>query len=131
MENILPPTKSNPEIEKKKLDIAMLKLFMSTDRQKTQITPDERILISVLDVMSDDPYPISREICEKNKIPFSQQNFKLDFLKEFLNDFIEYGIPVGRQGRNEEVKVLTSYFEAQRQEQKDENKDTVKSKLMK
>lgn len=127
---VLPPTKTNPEIKIKEMELEVLTKFLSTDRQKTQITCDERILIGVLDGYGKNPYPVSRDICRRLNIPFQSEDFRLDFLQEFLRCFIEYGIPLNRSGRTEEVKVLSSYFAAQHEE-KDENKNTLTTKLMK
>ncbi len=131
-ETITPPTKTNSEIKIKEMELEVLKSFLSSDKQKTQITIDERVLISVLDEFADNPYPISQNFCKVHGIPFEGEGFKMDFLKTFLNNFLLYGIPLGRQGRTEEVKVLSSYFEAQREEKRDEEaKNTMTSKLMK
>jgi hypothetical protein len=124
----LPPTKTNPEIKIKEMELAVLARFLSSDRQKTQITSDERVLIGVLDGYSNNPYPISAMICQKLGIPYQQTDFTLDFMKEFLKCFIEYGIPVDRNGRTEEVKVISSYFAAQHEEKEQEK---VSTKLMK
>lgn len=131
MEPQIMPTRKDKDVAIKEMELKVLSSFLSSDRQKTQITPDERILISVLDGMAKNPYPISKKICEKLGIEYRQEDFKLDFVQEFLKCFIEYGIPLGREGRKEEVKVLSSYFEAQRNEEKDENSQKMSSKLMK
>ncbi len=130
MENIINvPTKTNPEIKIKEMELEVLRKFLSSDRQKTQITTDERILIGVLDGYSKNPYPISADICEKLHIAFDASGFKLKFLSEFLACFIEFGIPLDREGRKEEVKVLNSYFNAQNEENTKEQ--NITSKLMK
>ncbi len=130
--NAIPPTKQNSEVRMKEMEIELLGKFLSSTRQKTQVTSDERILIGVLDGYARNPYPISQDICRRLKIPFSLEDFRLDFLEDFLKCFIEYGIPLDRNGRSEEVKVLTSYFMAQHEEQNQDKKiNTLSTKLMK
>ncbi len=125
----LPPTKTTPEIKIKEMELEVLRKFLASDRQKTQITHDERILIAVLDGYAKNPYPISSDICTRLRINFNKAGFELSFLSKFLECFIEFGIPLDREGRKEEVKVLNSYFNAHNEEEKKEQ--NITSKLMK
>ena len=131
MEPNQPPTRSNPEIAMKEMELKVLSKFLSSDRQKTEITPDQRVLILVLDGMAEKPYPISKSIAERLKIKFNPDDFRIDFLKDFLKDFIEYGIPLNRTGRTEEVRVLEGYFNAQRQQDDSQKQQNITTKLMK
>ena len=128
---INPPTKTNTELAIKEMEIKVLLKFLSSDRQKTQITADQRLIISILDGFALNPYPISQAICKRLEINFNKDEFTIDFLQEFLKYFIEYGIPLDRAGRAEEVKVLEGYFKAQRQDDENDKKNTISTKLMK
>lgn len=100
------------EIEKEKIKLG--EKFLSEDiTQKTEITPYQRVILSLLDSLADKPYKISSTKCNGNKL----KNYNLKELKEFLRLFYKLGIPINRKGRLEEVEVLRSLLSSNSQSQ--------------
>ncbi len=92
------------------IQLARLKLgeqFLSSDiTQKTEITPEQRLLLSLIEILASNPLSLSSKKCSKLR----SYKFELKPLREFLNMFYTLGIPVNRKGRKEEVEVLKSLF---------------------
>lgn len=108
-----PPVRKDRELEIKKLEIDQIGKFLSSGRQKTEISVSERILLSLLYQIAENPFRISEKIARKRGIPFDSSRYVNTFFKEVLDAYIEFGIPLGRKGRKEDSQVLSSYFEAQ------------------
>lgn len=111
--NTGPPVRKDKEIEIKRLELEQIGKYLSSGRQKTEISVSERILISLLYQIAENPFRISEKIARKRGIPFDPSKYVNTFFKEVLDAYIEFGIPLNRKGRKEDGEVLSSYFEAQ------------------
>jgi hypothetical protein len=116
-----PPTIQDREIALKEKEIKVINDFAGKPHQNTHITEDQRLLIAILyhDVAKN-PYPSSKAYAIKNGIPWNDKEFEDQSLIDFLNDLIEFGLPVERQGRAEVGRVLESYFNRDRSKDKHE-----------
>jgi len=108
-----PPVRKDKDIEIKRLEIEQIGKYLSSGRQKTEISVSERIVISLLYQIAETPFKTSEKIAIKRKIHFDSSRYVNTFFKSVLDAYIEFGIPLGRKGRKEDGEVLSSYFEAQ------------------
>lgn len=108
-----PPVRKDRELEIKKLEIETIGKYLSSGRQKTEISVSERILLSLLYQIAENPFRTSEKIAMKRGIPFDRSRYENTFFKQVLDAYIEFGIPLNRKGRREDGDVLSSYFEAQ------------------
>jgi hypothetical protein len=116
-----PPTIQDREIALKEKEIKVINDFAGKPHQNTHITEDQRLLIAILfhDVAKN-PYPSSKAYALKNGIPWDDKEFEDESLIDFLNDLIDFGLPVEREGRKEVGRVLESYFNRDRSKDKHE-----------
>lgn len=100
------------ELEKIRLSIG--ERFIDEDiRQKTDITDDESIILSILEYMADHPYSISMDVMTNKNNPYHilrkpTRKYKIVPLQIFIENYRRYLISVGRKGRKEIVDVLKS-----------------------
>lgn len=104
------------ELEEKKLD--MVEKFISSDIQKTEISKSERKLLPLVRLLSENPFKL-KEV--------KKGEFKNDDLSTFLLEYIQFGIPLDRKGRKEEVEVMQSVFQQDMEIKQDEG--GIKDKL--
>jgi len=81
----------------------LVEKFMSPDELKTQLTDSERTLISILEIIADNPFP--EMILHNKKL---KKEFRLPELELFLSRYIELGLTVGRKGRKEDMEAIKS-----------------------
>jgi len=103
--------------EREKIEI--VKQFLSTGIQKTDITATERKLIPLLYILAYNPFDL----------PDPEKHVHQE-LAGFIQQYIELGIPTGRKGRAEEVQILQSLF-AQNTEIKQPEEGGVIGKIRK
>lgn len=116
-ETELPPTRRDKEIELKRLELLQIDKFMGERKQNTQITLEEQVLLAVLYTdLAQNPWAISKRVCEDMGIPFNPKEFEIDFLKAFITDYLDFGLPVLREGRKEVKDVFTAYFRGEEKE---------------
>ena len=85
--------------------------FLASRIQKTEVKKDHRVVIPIMNMLAENPLPNIACHVEDEKLKEEIENeFKIPYLSEFINGFIEYGIPVDRKGRKEEVEVLSAYL---------------------
>lgn len=108
-----PPVRKDKEIEIKRLELDTIGKYLSSGRQKTEISVSERIVVSLLYQIAENPFKTSEKIAKQRNIPFDPTKYVNTFFKSVLDAYIEFGIPLNRKGRKEDGEVLSSYFEAQ------------------
>lgn len=87
------------ELEQKKIDL--VEKFVSTDIQKTEISKSERKLLPLMRLLSENPFQLKET---------KRGEFKNEDLSTFLMEYLQFGIPLDRKGRKEEVEVMQSLF---------------------
>lgn len=87
------------ELEQKKIDL--VEKFVSDDIQKTEISKSERKLLPLMRLLSENPFQLKET---------KKGEFKNEDLSTFLMEYIQFGIPLDRKGRKEEVEVMQSLF---------------------
>lgn len=112
------------EVEKERIRLA--EKFLSDDiTQKTEIGKDERVILPLIEILSEDPYAISRKIANSENNPYrcrtQPQKYPDDHLKSFLKLYFKLGVPMDRKGRREEVSVLQSALQPSQQIVQDQN----------
>jgi hypothetical protein len=122
----IPPTRRDKEIALKETEIAFIKDFAGGRHQNTTISHDERILLAVLhhDIATN-PWSISKRICEDRGIFFNTKEFEIDFLKDFIQDYLDFGLPLDRQGRGEVKDIFTAYFRGDKDDEKKEKENLI------
>jgi hypothetical protein len=99
------PEIENPLFLLEQQKIALGEKFLSEDiTQKTEISKQERLLLPLLYIIAHKPFPLSSKQCKK------LQNYKINVLILYLEQYYKLGIPLNRKGRKEEVEVLKSLF---------------------
>jgi hypothetical protein len=83
----------------------VVKQFLSSDLQKTEISKSERKLLPLLKIIADNPFPSLTK-----KRPDKADDMKIPALSEFVDKYLQLGIPLNRKGRKEDVKILQSLF---------------------
>ncbi len=111
--NGTPPVRKDKELEIKKLELETIGKYLSSERQKTEISVSERIVLSLLYEIAENPFKTSEKIAKQRGIPFDSAKYVNSFFKNILDAYVEFGIPLNRKGRKEDGEVLSSYFEAQ------------------
>lgn len=87
------------ELEEKKIEL--VEKFVSTDIQKTEVTKSERKLLPLMRLLSENPFKLHET---------KKGEFKNEDLSSFLMEYLQFGIPLDRKGRKEEVEVMQSLF---------------------
>lgn len=105
-----PPVRKDREIALEEMRLKTLSQFLSSPRQKTQIKPSERIILSLLYKLAEKPFETSIKIAKSRGIIISEDRFKDKFFLETLDNYLEFGIPIDREGRKEDERALTGYF---------------------
>lgn len=102
--------------EREKIELA--KEFLTGGLQKTEVSQSERKLIPLMFIMANNPF----------NLPTTKDNtHKHRELESFLIDYLKFGIPLGRKGRDEEVKIMQSLLG---QEQHIEADQSIKDKFL-
>ena len=102
--------------EQEKMELA--REFLTGGLQKTEVSQSERKLIPLMFIMANNPF----------NLPVTEDNdHKHKELEAFLVDYLKFGIPLGRKGRNEEVEIMKSLFG---QEQHIEADQSIKDKFL-
>jgi hypothetical protein len=83
----------------------IVKQFLSSDLQKTEISKSERKLLPLLKIIADNPFPT----LTKHR-PEKQKEMSIPALSEFVDKYLKLGIPLNRKGRKEDVKILQSMY---------------------
>ena len=105
-------------MKKEENKVKLLTDFISNKLQKTEITKSERKILPILEILAYTPFP---DIADNSINPDSKpitpakrkelfKEFEIPFLQKFLIRYGEYGIPVNRKGRKEEVEVFKSFL---------------------
>lgn len=90
--------------------------FLASKIQKTEVRKDHRVVIPIMNMLAKKPFPnIACHIVDPERKEEIENEFTIDYLSDFIEGFIEYGIPVDRKGRKEEVEVLSAYLRQQEQ----------------
>ena len=103
-----PPVRNNPQLELQKQVLDFLTGFGSSGKQKTDINASQRVILSTANRLAGNSFPISQKIAEERGIAMEQH--QMPFFKDWIGDFIEFGIPLGRKGRGEEVALFRAFF---------------------
>lgn len=105
-------TDAQLQIHKEKTNIT--DKFLASRLQKTEVKKDHRVIIPILKMLATNPFPnIACHIGDPVKRAAIEAEFHIDYLAEFIEGFIEFGIPVDRKGRKEEVEVIGAYLRQQ------------------
>jgi hypothetical protein len=119
-----PPTIKDREIALREMEMKTINNYSGDRHQNTQISEDQRILISILyHDIAKNPYPSSRAYAIKNGIPWNDKEFEDQSLIDFLADYLDFGLPLDREGRAEVGRVLEAYF--RRDQSKDKHEEPV------
>jgi hypothetical protein len=114
-----PPTKRDREIELKLLELHQIDKFMGGRHQNTVITEEERTLLAVLyHDLASNPWENSRQDCEELGIAYDPGEFGIVVLQSFVLDYLDFGLPINRLGREEVQKIFTAYFSRTEEEEK-------------
>ena len=103
VERKAPPRRTNATLAIEELRLELLNNFGSNTIQKTEITVRQRRLLAMLMNMGHNMFPIS------SKVGIKGGEFTVvtsEFLIKYMSLWIELGIPVGRKGREEELRAL-------------------------
>jgi hypothetical protein len=112
-----PPTRRDREIALKELELQAIRGYMGEQHQNTHISADERLLLSVAyHDLARNPWSISKNVCRQAGIPFDDKEFEIDFLQDFIADYIAFGVPLERQGRSEVKEIFKAYFAGEEEE---------------
>ena len=103
VERKAPPRRTNATLAVEELRLEFVKNFGSNVIQKTEITVRQRRLLAMLMNMGHNMYPISSKVVIKGG---KTTVVKSEFLVQYMDLWIELGIPVGRKGREEELRAL-------------------------
>jgi hypothetical protein len=121
----IPPTIREKEIKLKEMEVQLIKDYMGEKHQNTHITKEERVLLAVLyHDLAKNPWSISKQVCNDLGIPFDDKEFEIDFLKDFIADYLDFGLPMEREGRKEVERIFKAYF------MQDENEEGKKEEKM-
>lgn len=113
----IPPTRRDREIALKELELDAITKFMGGKHQNTHISRDERLLLAILyHDLAKNPWAVSKQICLKEGITFDDSEFEIDFLKYFIDDYLDFGLPLERLGRNEVKDIFKAYFSGEEQD---------------
>ena len=106
-----PPTIKDREIALKELELKAIEKFSGDRHQNTSLSSDERLLIGIAyHTLVSNRFSISKQYCKDNNIPWNDEEFRDQAISDFLNDYLDFGLPVDRQGRKEVVDVYKAYF---------------------
>jgi len=97
--------------------VKFVEKFLSNKLQKTEITQIERYNIPALLLIAKNPLPRSK----RDSKPGIIKEWGIPELDKFIGIYLDFGIPVNRKGRKEEVKVLCSMLKTDNQEIEDSN----------
>lgn len=111
-----PPVRKDREIALEEMRLKTLSQFLSSPRQKTQIKPSERIILSLLYKLAEKPFETSIKIANSRGILIPTDKYTDKFFLETLDNYLEFGIPVDREGRKEDERAMIGYFDSVRQE---------------
>ena len=78
--------------------------FLSTDDLKTQLSPSERKIFSILQQLAINPFPNMI----KNSPNIKRKDFESQTLKSFIEEYLRLGIAVDRKGRKEDLQAVQS-----------------------
>lgn len=109
----LPPVRKDKDIEIKKLEIETVNRVISDEDLKTQFTQKERILITMLENLAENPFPISNSIAKKKGIPYNLDSYKFKPLTDLVKGYNRKGKALDRKGIKEDVDIVSAYFQAQ------------------
>lgn len=115
----LPPTRKDREIQLKEIECKIIADYMGGKHQNTHISRDERLLFSIIYHDLIMPWGVSKNICIELGIPFNEDEFRNEILINFLDDYLDFGLPMDRLGRSEVKEILTAYFSG---DEKDDDK---------
>lgn len=109
----LPPVRRDKEIEIKKLEIETVNRVISDEDLKTQFSQKERILITMLENIAESPFSISKRIAESRGLKFDMTRYRFPALKDLVYGYVRKGKALDRKGINEDIEIVSAYFQAQ------------------
>lgn len=84
--------------------------FMADEMQKTEITPDMRVILPLIELMANTPFPdIATHLNPEDRNEIMKE-MSIPYLNDFKNQYVKYGIPLKRKGRNEEIEVFKAFL---------------------
>lgn len=99
------------EIEKLRLKLAD-KFIPDDIDQKTELSQSERIIISILEYIAENPYSISEKLNNDTNYAYhcskTYPDYKITPLKIWIRNYLKYGLSVNRKSRKESVEVMRS-----------------------
>lgn len=100
----------------------IVKQFLSSDLQKTEISKSERKLLPLLKIIADNPFPTLLK-----HSPDKKDDMRIPALSEFVDKYLQLGIPLNRKGRKEDVKILQSMYSQPIEFQEEEQESRLKN----
>lgn len=104
--------------EREKVKVEILKEFTpSSLKAKSEVTVLERYNFARLELLSS---------------PFKNIEYDNKFLRKFIENYLEYGISLNRQGRKETKEVIQSFYNAMAMEEQqltEQREEDIKEKL--
>ncbi len=103
------PVRVDPFLKKREMDHQIIGQFLGDERQNTEITASQRMLISAAHLVSEgDSWKVSKGLSTNPDESF----WKTPQIDVFVEQFLYNGISVGRKGRTEAEHVAVAMFEA-------------------
>jgi hypothetical protein len=123
-----PSIRKDKEIEIKRMEIDTVNRVISDEDLKTQFSQPERILITLLEEISEKPFSISEKLAEDMNIPFDMHRYRYPLLKETVHGFVRKGKALNRKGIKEDIDIVSAYFQAQIERSKESQKTNTLTK---
>lgn len=108
-----PPVRKDKEIEMKKMEIETVNKVISDADLKTEFTQKERILITLLEDLAKEPFPISQGLAKEKGINFDMTKYVFPPLSDLVKGYNRKGKALKRKGIGEDVDIVRAYFTAQ------------------
>lgn len=127
----IPPIYSDPDIEIQKNVISLIEKFQGEEYQNTHITPDERLIISlIIKNLALNRWSTSKIYAntmltgwvvkeggtdqeswhQHTGIGFNDSEWYVDVIVDFLRYYLGLGVPLDREGRKETAGIISAFL---------------------
>ncbi len=114
-----PPIRRDKEIEITKMELELIGRVVSDSDMRTQYTQSERLILSLLEQVANNPFSISAKIARERNIKFDSKRYEYPFFSDLLKQYTRKGKALERKGIKEDVDIMTAYCQQQIEKSKE------------